>query len=330
MFKRIYCASLGWLTLLSLLVMASKPAELRAASQQTKQVSKDAKPNPVDKKAMDALTLINTHAQKILDKYVSYDLGVDYIGLNKEFKLLEDIVEMHERLSLRNRSQDELKAIYINLYNFAMMYHVLSYAKKNNLSVSSKKFLNLKMNKLALWSLPYTISLNGVDVSLDQVEHGLIRGQSSTKAKVSSRLQPYVLKSLDARIHASVNCGAVSCPRVREQVLTEKNIDTLLQRNFVDWVSSPYHFAKKSKSNMWANQIIYWYFDDFDQAAKKRNSKSRAGSYLASFVDTSTPTAQDVKSYLKKNPKMSSWDYDWHYQWRINDQRNQRLIRSFK
>ena len=69
-----------------------------------------------------------------------------------------------------------------------------------------------------------TLSFDGVDrtLTLNQIENGLLRMNRpapyhispSLSSKQSSTLQKYQAKTVDRRLHATLNCGAVSCPPV--------------------------------------------------------------------------------------------------------------------
>lgn len=66
------------------------------------------------------------------------------------------------------------------------------------------------------------VTVGGVDLSLDDIEHGILRGGRSkyglgyTPRLFSGRFERrYRLSDPDHRVHFALNCGAASCPAIR-------------------------------------------------------------------------------------------------------------------
>jgi hypothetical protein len=159
---------------------------------------------------------------------------------------------------------------------------------------------------------------------LDDIEHRLIRGK---KVGELTHLQ---VKTLDPRIHAAVNCAALSCPPIHPKAFNAQNIDDLLQESMVAFLSSDAHFYQASENKMVLNSIVYWYYSDFDEHGQNLRGFSGAGDYLAQFI---RPNAKDrdwkishFKQKFNDKSKLSlklssAWSFD--YDWRVNDARNQ-------
>ena len=266
---------------------------------------------------------------KILQAYVSPKDGrVDYKGLAQNPADLENFLKAHEALDPRTWNDDEKKAVYINLYNAMMIANLLRYAKEHPIyDPAGSEFLKIEINNIKLakgniWNGEYSVMLARKAVTLDDIEHGLIRNQ---EPKTWGEL---AVKNLDPRIHAAVNCAAMSCPRVREKAYEPEMVDAMLDENIREFINNPNQFAKLSESQMRANSIVLWYYSDFDSVGKN-NKLAGAGDYLAQFVDAKRPDAAWFKKHLQTkfndrwplSLRMSS-DFDFSYDWRVNDQRN--------
>ena len=73
----------------------------------------------------------------------------------------------------------------------------------------------------------------GVHLSLDIIEHGILRGNKWKYGfgyvhggHLPSKIRYWKCKKIDYRIHFLLNCGAASCPVIR--VLSESNLDSEL------------------------------------------------------------------------------------------------------
>ena len=271
---------------------------------------------------------------EILKIYVSEKNGVNYLGLEKEFEKLEKILEAYKKLTNPGISDDAKLAAYINLYNAGMIYNLLKYAHQKKISIGSTAFLDLKINSLDIsddiWSNEnYKLPFGNTRITLNNIEHGLIRNARGRGGKFPPELDKFVVSKLDPRIHTAVNCAARSCPPIREKAYRYKSVQKLLQENMESFVNSSSHFIKVSPSKLKSNKIVFWYYGDFDESAKKMNGYRGAGDYLASFVKDSAKDAAWIKEHLRSNfNDRSSFAlrftsaFDWFYDWSINDQRN--------
>jgi hypothetical protein len=259
----------------------------------------------------------------LLGKYVKADGGVDYVGLGKDQAALDAVLTPYATLDLSGASDAAKKAALINFYNAGMMHNLLRHAREEKLDVASGKFLALEVVAISvpggnIWNGSYKLKLSGVDVTLDDVEHGLIRGA----AKIDGKLQGLKVQKLDARIHAAVNCAALSCPRVREQPYTEALVDRMLDENMREFVSTEAQFSKVDDDTLRANKIVSWYYDDFE-------AQGGAGNFLAGFLADKAKDKDWKAKHLKENLNdrnstmlKLSRAFAFHYDWRVNDVRN--------
>lgn len=264
------------------------------------------------------LTGLTDRWNALLQKHVRMNGGVAYIGMEQDQVELDAFLNGHAALDVKSLGEDEKKAVLINLYNAGMVAHLLRYARDNKLDVKTKVFSDLKINDLKvpggnIWNGSYKVKLQGFELTLDEIEHGLLRGEAT------GELAALKVKALDPRIHAAVNCAALSCPRLREVAYRGASIDRMLDENMREFVSTEHQFTKVSDGKMRANSIVYWYYGDFP----------KAGDFLAGFLDKDARDAAWKAKHLRENfndrsklaLKLSS-AFDFDYDWRVNDVRN--------
>ena len=123
--------------------------------------------------------------QNILTRSVMSDGGVDYIGIKKNVKQLDSFIDFHATANPKKWNSNARKAAYINLYNAQMIKALLDYSDHKNIKVSEEEFTKLKINSLpgvSIWKdKKYGAVLAGTRVSLNNIEHQLIRGHKTKK-----------------------------------------------------------------------------------------------------------------------------------------------------
>ncbi len=111
------------------------------------------------------------------------------------------------------------------------------------------------------------INLQGISLSLDEIEHGILRGSKSKfglvyfrKWKVSSFEKQARVNSTDYRVHFALNCGANSCPPIF--VFSPNNLE-----NELDLVAESYlqdsSCFKQQENVLKVPRICLWYLSDF-------------------------------------------------------------------
>lgn len=268
--------------------------------------------------------------QQLLTRHVQTDGGVDYLGFKKDEVTLNQFLSGYENYGGAHASVAKRTADYINFYNAGMVEHILRYAKEKSIDLASPAFLQLEINQLAvgggnIWQGSYSLAFAGQRVTLDDIEHKLLRGQAP------GSLQDFAIKELDPRIHAAVNCAALSCPRVREHAYTESNVEAMLEENMRNFISDQEQFRKTREGTMAANSIVFWYYSDFDDYAQSKLKLKGAGSYLSTFLTADAIDREWKAKHLQENfdnrnrlaLKLSS-AFAFHYRWQINDRRNKK------
>lgn len=264
----------------------------------------------------------------LLAKHVRPSGGVDYVGFAADLPQLKEFTEAYKKMSFKDASDDVKKAAYINLYNAGMIYNVLRYAAAQHIAATSPQFAGFKIDSLKsgagnLWNGDLTLQIGADHVTLDDIEHHLLRGAGASSKQTLLRVS-----QLDPRLHAAVNCAAYSCPKLRPNAYRAATIDATLQKAMQEYLSDAQQFHKNSDDQLRANSIVFWYYDDFDDYGKKQGTAG-AGDYLAQFIQDSAEDAVWKRAFLHEHfnsrskfaLKLSS-SFDFTYQWLINDVRN--------
>jgi Protein of unknown function, DUF547 len=173
------------------------------------------------------------------------------------------------------------KAFWINLYNLLTLHGVIQgRVRQTVLEVPgfTKRFV-------------YRVS--DFDFSLDDIEHGVLRGNRTLIGKPhfavdDPRLQ-FVLE-LDPRVHFALNCGAVSCPTIRTYDAT--NLEAQLETAMKSYLSQ----VRIEHGRVVLPRILQWYARDF-------GSEPRAAFNF-------------VRRYRTDLPKLAPIAFDG-YDWRL-------------
>ena len=135
----------------------------------------------------------------LLSKYVSGSGVVDYSGLKKEEKILDQYLkDLSAQVPSVNDKTAKALAFWINAYNAYTLKLILK-----NWPVKSITDLNNGKP----WDVKW-IQLGNKSYSLNNIEHDIIRPVFN-----------------DPRIHFAVNCAAKSCPTINNKAMKEANVD---------------------------------------------------------------------------------------------------------
>ncbi len=205
------------------------------------------------------------------DGLVRYDLLAG--PLRGEFDAVVRGIEAVDASTLTTDA--ERLAFWMNAYNVKMVERVLAKGTPANIE---------RVGFDAFFKTPVRVA--GRDVTLDEIENVILRRQPTTTL---SALQ---VRALDPRIHVGLNCGAVSCPRLRGRAFTAANVDAELDRAMGDFVDSRHHFRFDGDTAV-LSSLLDWFGSDFDAAGKP------AGDYLLGFMDASRPSAAAFRALFE-------------------------------
>ena len=183
---------------------------------------------------------------------------VDYDALEqsegfREYKLT---AERLAGIDLAVMAEDERKAFFINVYN-ALVIHALVYG------FVRKSYLGYMLSRKLLYSTA-AYNIGGQVYSLDDIEHGVLRGNAQTSsgptfAAGDPRLSCVIPK--DPRIHFALNCGAVSCPPI--SAYKPDSLDRDLTRASKNYIQSTAFSDEGGETNIILSRLFLWYRSDF-------------------------------------------------------------------
>lgn len=205
-----------------------------------------------------------------------------------------------------------------------MTLHAISHLYESN-SELAKSFDNgkdisvLSQLRGRFWSR-FAYHIGGYDFSLDDIEHGILRSNSSHPSSLFNliiagrfnskmfdsndpRLK-FSVKVVDPRIHFALNCGANSCPPI--SAYSPENLDhelDLASRNFINSETEIDFENKKIK----LSQLFKWYKVDFSCD----NSDKQLLEFLIKFSDEDN---KELLNQLKSDPrvKIEYLSYNWN------------------
>lgn len=190
------------------------------------------------------------------DAFIREDgTSVDYEGIRKSDHLKSFIRTATELqlLDLASLSNDEKKAMFINLYNSLVIHGFIAVGPPTGVWKRRRFFKNVSYN------------VGGHIFSLNDIENGILRGNKEPPysfSKQFSRNDPRLpfICTLDHRIHFALVCGAKSCPPIK--VFSPENIDEgldLAARGFCEGEVE----VDESSGLIRLSSIIKWYRSDF-------------------------------------------------------------------
>jgi hypothetical protein len=207
---------------------------------------------------------------------------VDYAALKAEgLPALRDYIGALEQADPKKLDRNEQFALLANLYNAKTMEIVAS-----RYPVKSIKDISLGGGLVAAvtggpWKAK-VVKLQGVELSLDDIEHGILRP---------------VFK--DPRVHYAVNCASIGCPNLRTEAFTGAGLNQQLERAAKDYVNSPRGVRFESGEPI-VSSIYVWFIDDF--GGDDRGVLDHLRKYAA----------PDLTQRLAGATALGGDDYDWN------------------
>ncbi|MEO0559513.1 MAG: DUF547 domain-containing protein [Bacteroidota bacterium] len=153
------------------------------------------------------------------------------------------------------RSDAQKTAFLLNAYNAHVLKRV----------VDSPRARNLERQNLfeAFFETPVRVA--GQQITLNQLEHGILRRQNrvdGTSVPSSARgLRP---SRLDPRVHAGLNCAAVSCPPLVREAFTATRVSGQLDRAWRAFLGSS-RATRVEGNRVVVSSIFDWFAEDFER-----------------------------------------------------------------
>lgn len=151
-------------------------------------------------------------------------------------------------------AMDSRLSFWINVYNGAVTDHAI----KSGVQSSVKQVRGFFRRT--------AVSVAGRALSLDHIEHGLLRANRRHPARLlpalwaRPQLRAWTAGGLDPRIHFALNCGASSCPPIA--VYTPQAVDQQLDMAAGAFLNAEVE-VDTANHMITANPILRWYRRDF-------------------------------------------------------------------
>ncbi len=236
-----------------------------------------------DHSAWDALLVAN-----VVQVREGHATQVDYSAMlesrHELTKYLNSLATV-ERAHFEQWAYSAQLAFLINAYNAWTVDFVLTQYP----NIESIKDLG------SFFSSPWSkdiVSLFGEQVSLDDIEHGMIRGWNRYN---------------EPRIHFAVNCAAIGCPALAAKAFTAENLDALLETNtrlFLSDDTRNYYDGGR----FYLSRIFDWYEEDFEKGWGGYNSLS---AFLAAYQSELNLPPDAIDALASESIRIRYTDYDW-------------------
>ena len=201
---------------------------------------------------------------------------VDYKGFIREKPKLESYLKLlSENAPDRSKwSKNEQLAYWINVYNaYTVKLIVDFYPTKSIRDLGPRIKIPLIKD---VWHHKF-FKIAGVDMSLDEVEHSILRKEFD-----------------EPRIHFAINCASVSCPPLLNESFVASNLENQLMRVTTTFINDPSR-NKISSQSAQLSSIFSWFKGDFTKKGT-----------LIEFLNRYS------KVKISPNARISFLDYNWN------------------
>jgi len=221
------------------------------------------------------------------------------IGTSKEFTSYIQAARELKLIDLSQLSQEELKCLFVNVYNSLTVHALVHQYTKGGLPKAPK-------DVEGFWSI-HCYVVGGLTYSLDDMEHGVLRSNkghpsgSSAQFNADDARVKFIVKQLDPRIHFALNCGALSCPPIR--VYTTDRLDEQLQTASIAFLSQEVELVRKGdKDIIEMSRLLLWYSQDFGK------DDNQVVNWILSVVGDKVT---GLKETAPNFPEIVYKEYDW-------------------
>ncbi len=219
---------------------------------------------------------------KLIDKGIQSK--VNYSALKKDSKKFEKYLTQLSAVTKKefdSWSKKQQLSFLINAYNAFTIKLILK-----NYPVKSIKDTGTFFK--GPWKIEF-INLIGKKMSLDDIEHGLIRKKGVYD---------------EPRIHFAVVCASIGCPALPNRAFTPDRLELMLEKGLINFLSDQTRnrYNKREKA-FEVSKIFKWYGGDF---------KKRYGSVIKLL--------NSYGKYMTAKPSEKIKDIEYlDYDWNLND-----------
>lgn len=222
----------------------------------------------------------------LLKEHVNKAGRVDYTELRRDGSgILRKYLRELARADLSKiRDERELKAFWTNAYNAICVQTLIDHDLPSSVPHSKVPVFGTNI------FTERTYEVAGKVRSLDDIEHGILRKLYR-----------------DPRLHAALVCGARSCPRLRPEAYTGKDLDRQLEEECRSWVQKETSDGRKRKNRLdradrvyYVSKILDWFQEDFG------GSERGVLRFLKKY------SSADDRKFLEENRvRIEYLTYDW-------------------
>jgi len=147
---------------------------------------------------------------------------------------------------------------------------------------------------------PKWVPLLGARVSLDDIEHGMLRKRG---------------RHDDPRVHVAVNCASIGCPALREEAFVAQRLDAQLDEQATRFMSDrTRNRFDAARGRLELSRIFDWYGEDFRLGHRGVTSVQ---AFAAQHADALADAPADRERIRGQKVGIVFLDYDWS----LNDAR---------
>ena len=239
-----------------------------------------------------ATALLDAGLTDYLQRYVRWNAAgtstsVDYAGVRRDRSKLQRLLSGFSRIAMQEYAAWPLAARQAFLVN---AYNVWTLALIADAPPETESIRDLGSLLRSPWKQAF-IPFLGETRSLDDIEHGLLRGAPGFN---------------EPRIHFVVNCASIGCPALRPEAYTAERWDAQLDdqtRRFLrDRTRN--RVTGRDPLRLGVSAIFDWYGDDFDTAGGVRG-------FLARYAAELGLDAAEADALRRGDADVEFIDYDW-------------------
>jgi hypothetical protein len=141
-------------------------------------------------------------------------------------------------------------AFWINVYNVGVVKVIIdNYPIKRSFGLKAVRYPANSIQQIEnVWDRPI-LTVRSRELSLNDIENKILRPEFK-----------------DPRIHFAIVCASISCPVIRSEAYTAKELDQQLSEQIEIFLDDPSKVRyDKNKDILYLSPIFKWFKEDFDQ-----------------------------------------------------------------
>lgn len=204
---------------------------------------------------------------------------VDYGALQAspaDRERLNTYIQTIAALPISTLEENEAFAALANLYNALTIRLIVEHYPVKSITKIRPGLLSIGPWKQDI------IELEGQAVSLDEIEHGMLRKRFD-----------------DPRVHYAVNCASIGCPNLQSEAWTADTLQARLDEAARDYINHPRGVTIREDGRLDVSKIYSWFREDF-------------GGTEAGVIDHLLRYASpELTTKIRARPDIANYSYDW-------------------